>query len=65
VGWLAWVLVAWIAASRVFLAAHYPSDVLAGVLLGALVGTLAIRLEGVLGSEVAVAAMRTSQPLRP
>jgi membrane-associated phospholipid phosphatase len=61
---LAWVLVAWIAVSRVFLAAHYPSDVLAGVLLGALIGAWTFRFQVLLGSEAAVDGARSSQPLR-
>lgn len=58
-----WVLVAWIAVSRVFLGLHYPSDVLAGVLLGALVGTLVLRLEGLLGSGAVAAGAPASRPV--
>jgi membrane-associated phospholipid phosphatase len=63
-GPLVWVLAAWIAASRVFLGVHFPSDVLAGVLLGALIGTWALRFDVILGSAAAEAVARTSQPLR-
>jgi len=62
--WPAWTLVAWIGASRVFLAAHYPSDVLAGVAVGALSGALALRLQVLLGSEAAMRGAPGSQPLR-
>jgi membrane-associated phospholipid phosphatase len=51
-----WALVAWIAASRVFLGHHYPSDVLAGLLLGVLIGTWALRFEGFLGRTAAADA---------
>jgi len=37
-GWISWPLVATIGLSRVFIGAHYPTDVFAGWLLGGLVG---------------------------
>ena len=62
--WL-WLVVAWVGASRVFLDVHYPSDVIAGVLLGALIGAWALRFEVLLGSAAALAhASPTSQPLK-
>ena len=52
-GRLLWILLAWIAASRVFLDLHYPSDVLAGLLLGSLAGVLALRLQKLLADAAA------------
>src|SRR5206468_11069134 len=64
-GPLMWLLVAWIGVSRVVLGVHYPSDVLAGVLLGYLLGAWALRFEVILGGAAAGGdALRTPQPLR-
>jgi undecaprenyl-diphosphatase len=60
-----WVLAAWVAVSRVFLGHHYPSDVLAGVLLGVLIGNWALRFEVLLGSAAAAShGLPTAQALR-
>lgn len=40
---LAWAAAGWVAASRIVLGVHYPSDVAAGAALGALVGRPAAR----------------------
>ncbi|MCL6441524.1 MAG: phosphatase PAP2 family protein [Thermoleophilum sp.] len=40
---LAWAAAGWVAASRIVLGVHYPSDVAAGAALGALVGRTAAR----------------------
>ncbi len=44
-----WLVAVWISSSRVFLERHYPSDVLAGALLGVLFAALALRLGRQLG----------------
>jgi membrane-associated phospholipid phosphatase len=49
---LALVLVASIGATRVYLGAHYPSDVLAGWLVGAVIAVAALRLAHALRSRV-------------
>jgi membrane-associated phospholipid phosphatase len=65
-GRLLWILVAWIAASRVFLDLHYPSDVLAGLLLGSVAAVLALRLQTLLGDTAAAAhAAPASASLKP
>ena len=43
-GWAAGLLASAVAFSRLYLYVHFPSDVLAGILLGLLAGWLAIRL---------------------
>lgn len=40
VGWLAYIPAVLIAFSRIFLFVHYPTDVLAGILLGTLAALL-------------------------
>ena len=55
-----WALAAWIAVSRVFLGAHYPSDVVAGMLLGGLIGVWALRFEVLLGSAAAMSNVGVS-----
>ena len=52
-GQLLWILLAWIAASRIFLDLHYPSDVLAGLVLGSLAGILTLRLQTLLADAAA------------
>lgn len=44
-GWLAWALALWIGLSRIYLGRHYPTDVMTGYLLGAIVSWLVIRGE--------------------
>ena len=44
-GWIAWALAIWIGLSRIYLGRHYPTDVLTGFLLGAIVSWLVIRGE--------------------
>jgi undecaprenyl-diphosphatase len=40
IAWLFWILAALIAFSRIYIGVHYPIDVLAGALLGLVVGAL-------------------------
>ena len=54
---LLFVLAALIAWSRVYVGVHYPSDILAGALLGAGIGLTAPRL--------LAGALRRSRPVRP
>lgn len=44
-GWLAWAVALWIGLSRIYLGRHYPTDVVSGFLLGAIVSWLVIRGE--------------------
>jgi undecaprenyl-diphosphatase len=44
-GWVAWAVAVLIGLSRIYLGRHFPSDVLSGGLLGALVAWLVIRGE--------------------
>lgn len=44
-GFWAWLVAAWIIASRVFLGRHFPSDVLAGAMVGIWFAVLALRFE--------------------
>ncbi len=50
--WLAWTFTALVAASRLILGLHYPSDVLAGGALGATVGWLAVIAATALGAPL-------------
>lgn len=45
-GWLVWPFTAFVAASRLVLGLHYPSDVIAGAAIGALWAGLALTLFG-------------------
>jgi len=44
-GILAWLVALWIGVSRVYLGRHYPTDVLSGFLLGAIVSWIVLRGE--------------------
>jgi len=52
-----------IAAGRLFIGAHYPGDVLAGVVVGALVATVVTRLAQPLVAAVVRVVERVSDPL--
>lgn len=56
---LVWACAVWISVSRVFLERHYPSDVLAGALVGILLAVIVLRFEDRL------AALTTRGSVRP
>jgi undecaprenyl-diphosphatase len=51
-GWLVWPFTALVAASRLILGLHYPSDVIAGGVLGAVIAWLAVAVAAALGAPV-------------
>jgi membrane-associated phospholipid phosphatase len=57
---LAWIYALLMAASRVYVGAHYPHDVVAGLLVGAAVGYSGVLLLGPLTSSVASVRTRRS-----
>ena len=57
---LAWVFAILMAASRVYVGAHYPHDVVAGLLVGAVVGYSGVLLLGPLTSSVTAIRSRYS-----
>lgn len=51
-GWLVWPFTALVAASRLILGLHYPSDVIAGGLLGAVIAWIAVAVAAAAGVPV-------------
>jgi len=59
---LAWIYALLMAASRVYVGAHYPHDVVAGLLVGAVIGYSGVFLLGPLTSSVASIRARHPAP---
>lgn len=51
-GWLVWPFTALVAASRLILGLHYPSDVIAGGMLGAVIAWIAVAVAAAAGVPV-------------
>jgi undecaprenyl-diphosphatase len=58
---LGWVFAVLMAASRVYVGAHYPHDVVAGLLVGAIVGYSGILFQGKLTSLVTTIRTRNTE----